>query len=152
MISLSNYFDSLCRSRCTAPLWIQPWAQASTFSWGVSRARICIIVFVNYVCLHDLCGSFAEICGDCNFPHVKGPTSISEICGDDESAQKPHRKISKSWLAQFPTLSWAHSGTSSRRARRLPRSTSTVPLIIAFLRGAQYGQSRYRELLNPIDF
>ena len=28
--------------------------------------------------------------------------SIAEICGDDESTQKPHRKISKSWLVEIP--------------------------------------------------
>ena len=37
--------------------------------------------------------------------HVAGkcPTSIAEICGDDESAQQLRRAISKSWLVKFPT-------------------------------------------------
>ena len=33
---------------------------------------------------------------------VKWPTSIAEICADDESAQKLHRQLTKSWLVKFP--------------------------------------------------
>ena len=66
---------------------------------GVSQARS--LTFV----LRAFCGSFAENCGELrrlSFPNVKWPTRIAEICGDDESAQKLRRQISKSWLVKFP--------------------------------------------------
>ena len=52
--------------------------------------------------LQELCGEsrrFAEtvICT------VKWPSRIAEICGDDESARKMHRKMSESRLEKFPT-------------------------------------------------
>ena len=47
------------------------------------------------IVLHNCCGRFAENCEDLRrltFSHVKLPTNIAEICGDDESAQKLRRK------------------------------------------------------------
>ena len=35
---------------------------------------------------------------------VKWPTSIVEICRDDESVQELRRRVSKSWLVKFPRL------------------------------------------------
>ena len=52
-----------------------------------------------YIFLRNLCGSFAENCGDLrrlSFSNVKIPKSFAEICGGDESAQKVRRKISES--------------------------------------------------------
>ena len=37
-----------------------------------------------------------------SFSHVKWPNSITEIRGDDESAQKLRGKATKSWLVKFP--------------------------------------------------
>ena len=57
--------------------------------------------------LRSFCRSIAENCGDLRrlsfFPH-KMAQRIAENCGDEESAQKLRRKISKSWLAKFPTI------------------------------------------------
>ena len=55
--------------------------------------------------LRDSCGSSTENCADLremSFFPLKWPTSIAEICGDDESAQKLRRKTSTSWLVKFP--------------------------------------------------
>ena len=57
------------------------------------------------ICLRDSGGSFAENGGDLarlSCSTVKWPTSIAEICGDDESAQTLRRNISKYWLVKFP--------------------------------------------------
>ena len=58
------------------------------------------------MCLRNSCGSFAEYYGDLrrlSFSHVAWPTSIAEICGDNESTQKLRRQISNSWLMKFPS-------------------------------------------------
>ena len=58
--------------------------------------------------LRLLCESFAENCGDLRriqIVHVKLPTSIAQIRGDDDSAQKLCRKTSESWLVKFPSPS-----------------------------------------------
>ena len=49
------------------------------------------------------CGSFVENCGDLRrltLSSVQWNTSIAEICGDDESAQKLRRQMTKSWLVE----------------------------------------------------
>ena len=46
-----------------------------------------------------------KCCGDLRRPTfsvVKSQTSIADIYGDDESAQKLHRIMSGSWLVKFP--------------------------------------------------
>ena len=48
--------------------------------------------------LRNFCGSLRRL----SFSTIKRPTSIAEICGDDESAQKLRREIYKSWLVKFP--------------------------------------------------
>ena len=56
------------------------------------------------ICQRNYCDNFAG-CGylqilSCSI--VILPTSIAEICRDDESTQKLRRQISKSWLVKFP--------------------------------------------------
>ena len=67
-------------------------------------------------------GSFAAgSCGDSrrlSFSPVKRPTGIAEICGGDESAQKPRRRMSKSWLVKFPTPVGSAARTKSHRGPR----------------------------------
>ena len=47
--------------------------------------------------LRNFCGHFAEtVIFRCKL------TSIAEVCGDDESAHKPHRNMPKSWLVKLP--------------------------------------------------
>ena len=47
-------------------------------AWRSFGARIFIFV----------CAVFAEFCGECNFPPVKGPTSIAETCGVHQRSTK----------------------------------------------------------------
>ena len=77
---------------------------------------------VSEICLSNSCGSFAEVLRRLWFPMVKWPTSIAEICGDDESAQKLCRRISKSWLVKFRRLTGCRkrvSGTPSLPTKNL---------------------------------
>ena len=51
------------------------------------------------------CAALRKYCGESrrmSFIRVRRPTSIAEICGDDESAQRLQKNI-KSWLVKFPT-------------------------------------------------
>ena len=52
------------------------------------------------------CAMFADLLrriAEIDISHVKLPTSIAEIGGDDESAQEMFRITSKSWLEKLPT-------------------------------------------------
>ena len=69
--------------------------------------NIYIYIYITNRVLRISCGSFAENCGDLrrlSFSPVEWPTSVAEICRDDESVQKLRRQIPKSWLVQFPNF------------------------------------------------
>ena len=56
--------------------------------------------------LHSLRDHFTENCRylwRLPLSPVKWPTSIAEVCGDDESAQELHRQMATSWLVKFPS-------------------------------------------------
>ena len=75
------------------------------------------------ICLRIICGSFAENCGDSrrlSFSTVKWPTSIAEICGDEESAPKVSRKITRSWLVKFPRCGTGAPCCTARTASASP--------------------------------
>ena len=63
--------------------------------------------------------SSEKFCGDLRrltLSIVRLPKSIAEVRGDDESAQKPHIIMTKSWLAKSPSSGEGGSPVSRRRS------------------------------------